>query len=42
MGTVITIAMEIAIFIGDIMTSYMVNVKPVPVKVRVDSDRRAR
>jgi len=41
-GTVLTIAMEIAIFIGDIMISYMMKVKPVPVKVRVDSNKKNR
>jgi len=42
MGTVLIVAMEIAIFIGDIMTSYMMKVKPAPIKVRANQDRRIR
>ena len=42
MGTVLTIAMEIAFFIGAFLISDLVKVKPAPIKVRVDQDRKAR
>jgi len=42
MGTVLIVAFEIALFIGAILISDLVKVKRVPVKVRVDSDVKAR
>lgn len=40
MGAVLLFALEIALFIGAIIITNRVKVKPAPVKVRVDSNRR--
>lgn len=42
MGTVLIVAMEIAFFVGSFLIWKWINVKPIPVKVRVDSDRNGR
>lgn len=42
MGAALIFALEIALFIGAIIITNRVKAKPVPVKVRVDSDRRTR
>ncbi len=42
MGTVLIVAMEIVFFIGVILISGLVKVKPAPIKVRVDSDTKNR
>jgi hypothetical protein len=42
MGTVLIVVGEVALLIGAILISNLVKVKPVPIKVRADSDRNAR
>lgn len=40
MGTVLIVALEITLFVGAILISDLVKVKPAPVKVRVDFDKK--
>ena len=42
MGVVLIIALEIAFFVGYFIIWKWINVKPIPVKVKVDSDGRSR
>jgi len=42
MGAIFQMALEIVIFMIEIMSKYMMKVKPDPVKVRVDSNRKKR
>ncbi|WP_255447717.1 hypothetical protein [Ancylomarina sp. 16SWW S1-10-2] len=42
MGAVLIIALEIAFFVGYFLIWKWINVKPISVKVKVDSYRRSR
>lgn len=42
MGTVLIVAMGIALFVGAILISDLVKVKPAPVRVKADQDRKTR